>query len=402
MTTYRYDAFDDRGRRHRGQVDADSPRAARAHLRDRGLIPVALSEAGPSPSTARGWTRAVLSRGRRATWTRQLASLVAGGLPLERALASLTDEADTPAERELVAHLRAEVSAGSPLATAMATHPRTFDDSYRAVVAAGETSGRLGIVLERLADELEAGEALRQRVLSAILYPAIVTVFAVAIVVFLMTYVVPQVAQAFSSGRRALPMLTVTMLHLSHGLRQWGWVLPLLVAVAAAAIGVARRHPALRARLDRAWLALPVLGRLSRQYDVARFTATLALLTGAGVPLLRALQTAGDTLRNHALRADAAQALALVREGAPLAAALATRPSFAGPLITFARLGEQTGQLSTLLQRAAQQLGSEVQRRTLRLATLLEPALIVGMGLIVLLIVLSVMLPIIQLNQLVR
>ncbi|MDT7929512.1 type II secretion system F family protein, partial [Tepidimonas sp.] len=300
------------------------------------------------------------------------------------------------------AHLRAEVSAGSPLATAMAAHPRVFDEPYRAVVAAGEASGRLGAVLERLADELEAGEALRQRVLSAILYPAIVTVFALAIVVFLMTYVVPQVAQAFSSGRRALPTLTVVMLHASHALREWGWLVPLLGMAAAAGLWWARQRPPLRERLDRAWLALPVVGRLSRQYDVARFAALLALLTGAGVPLLRALQTASDTLRNHALRADARQVLTLVREGAPLAAALATRPAFAGPLITFARLGEQTGQLSDLLRRAATQISSEVQRRTLRLATLLEPALIIAMGAIVLLIVLSVMLPIIQLNQLVR
>jgi general secretion pathway protein F len=402
MPRFRYEAFDQRGRRQRGHLDADSPRAARAALRARGLAPVLVGETGPESAGPTGWRRAPLSRSRRATWTRQLAALVAGGLPLERALASLADEADTPAERELVAHLRAEVSAGSPLATAMATHPRVFDEPYRAVVAAGETSGRLGTVLERLADELEAGEALRQRVLSAILYPAIVTVFALAIVVFLMTYVVPQVAQAFSSGRRALPTLTVVMLHASHALREWGWLAPLLGMAAAAGLWWARQRPPLRVRLDRAWLRLPVVGRLSRQYDVARFAALLALLTGAGVPLLRALQTASDTLRNHALRADARQVLTLVREGAPLAAALATRPTFAGPLITFARLGEQTGQLSDLLRRAATQISSEVQRRTLRLATLLEPALIIAMGAIVLLIVLSVMLPIIQLNQLVR
>lgn len=401
MTSYHFDAYDARGRRHRGRIEADSPRAARAQLRAQGLIPVAISDAHTAPFAHQGRQASALARGRRATWTRQLASLVAAGLPIERALATLADEADTRAERELVSYLRTEVAAGSPLATSMAAYPRIFDESYRAVVAAGEASGRLGTVLERLADELEASDALRQRVLSAMVYPAIVTVFALAIVVFLMTYVVPQVAQAFSGGRRALPMLTVTMLHLSQGLRQWGWTLPVLATALAVAIGWARRHPSLRMRLDRGWLALPVVGRLSRLYDMARFAATLALLTDAGVPLLRALQTASATMRNHALRADAMQALGLVREGAPLAAALATRPAFAGPLITFARLGEQTGQLSALLQRAAQQLGHEVQRRTLRLATVLEPALIVAMGIVVLLIVLSVMLPIIQLNQLV-
>lgn len=401
MAVYRYEALDERGNRRRGQIDADSARAARARLRAQGLAPIGVTEAGAAHGTAAGERRA-LNRTRLASWTRQLASLVAGGLPLERALATLADEAETPRERELVTQLRAAVNAGSALATALAAHPRTFDDSYRAVVAAGEASGRLGTVLERLADEHEASDALRQRVLSAVLYPAIVTVFALAIVVFLMTSVVPQVAQAFSSGRRALPLLTVVMLRVSQWLRDWGWTLPVLAALSAGAIAGARRTPALRQRLDRAWLGVPVVGRLSRQYDVARFAGTLALLTGAGVPLLRALQTAAGTLRNHALRADALEVLALVREGAPLAAALATRRAFAGPLIAFARLGEQTGQLSVMLQRAAQQLAADVQRRTLRLATLLEPALIIAMGAIVLLIVLSVMLPIIQLNQLVR
>ncbi|MCX7693050.1 MAG: type II secretion system inner membrane protein GspF [Tepidimonas taiwanensis] len=401
MAVYRYEALDERGNRRRGQIDADSARAARARLRAQGLAPIGVTEAGAADGTAAGQRRA-LNRTRLASWTRQLASLVAGGLPLERALATLADEAETPRERELVTQLRAEVNAGSALATALAAHPRTFDDSYRAVVAAGEASGRLGAVLERLADELEASDALRQRVLSAVLYPTIVTVFALAIVVFLMTSVVPQVAQAFSSGRRALPLLTVVMLRISQWLRDWGWTLPVLAALGAGAIAGARHTPALRQRLDRAWLGVPVVGRLSRQYDVARFAGTLALLTGAGVPLLRALQTAAGTLRNHALRADALEVLALVREGAPLAAALATRRAFAGPLIAFARLGEQTGQLSAMLQRAAQQLAADVQRRTLRLATLLEPALIIAMGAIVLLIVLSVMLPIIQLNQLVR
>jgi len=371
-------------------------------LREQALVPLNVQEAQGTAGLSLGWSRRVFSTTRRATWTRQLAALVASGLPLERALASLAEEAETPAEQTLVSALRDAVNGGSTLATALSAQSREFDDSYRAVVAAGEASGRLAIVMERLADELEAAEALRQKVLSAVLYPAIITVFATGIVVFLMTYVVPQVAQAFSGGRRALPTLTVVMLSLSQGLRQWGGWIALLMIMTVLAGRLSLRQPALRLRWDRWRLQWPIIGRLSRQYDIARFAATLALLTGAGVPLLRALQTAGDALRNRALRADAAQTLVLVREGAPLAAALATQSAFAGLLVTFARLGEQTGQLSPMLQRAAQQLAGDVQRRTLRLATLLEPALIVAMGAIVLLIVLSVMLPIIQLNQLVR
>ncbi len=404
MALYRFEALDPHGRRQRGDIEADSARAARTKLRERGLTPLQVLDRvdGPAASTPGLGRRRPLSRARLASWTRQLASLVGAGLPLERALASLADNADNERERALVQHLRAEVNAGSALATALASEPAVFDDSYRAVVAAGEASGRLGQVLQQLADEREAAEALRQRVWSAALYPAIVTVLSVAIVLFLMTYVVPQVAQAFSAGRRALPTLTVVMLHLSRGLREWGWLLALGTGAGIAGLIVLRRQPGWRLRLDRLWLRVPLLGALSRQYDTARFTATLALLVAAGVPLLRAVHTAALTLRNHALRQDAMEALTLVREGAPLAAALATRPAFAGPLITFARLGEQTGQLGELLQRAAQQMAADVQRRTLRLATLLEPALILAMGAVVLLIVLSVMLPIIQLNQLVR
>ncbi|WP_334135025.1 type II secretion system F family protein, partial [Tepidimonas sp.] len=373
-------------------------------LRARGLTPLQVLDGADraAPGGTVLTSGRPLSRARLASWTRQLASLVAAGLPLERALGSLVDNADSERERVLLQQLRAEVNAGSPLATALAIEPAVFDDSYRAVVAAGETSGRLGAVLQQLADEREAAEALRQRIFSAALYPAIVTVLSLAIVLFLMTYVVPQVAQAFGAGRRALPLLTVVMMRASALLRDWGWLLALGVVGSGVAVALLRRIPAWRLRLDRLWLRVPLLGTLSRQYDVARLTATLALLVGAGVPLLRALHTAALTLRNHALREDALLALALVREGAPLAAALATRPAFAGPLITFARLGEQTGQLGDLLQRAAQHMAADVQRRTLRLATLLEPALILAMGALVLLIVLSVMLPIIQLNQLIR
>jgi general secretion pathway protein F len=170
----------------------------------------------------------------------------------------------------------------------------------------------------------------------------------------------------------------------------------------ATALSLARRHEALRERLDAAWLRLPLIGRLSRSYNAARFASTLAMLVAAGVPILKALQTAADTLNNRAMRADALDALILVREGAPLASALSSKSSFPGLLALFARLGEQTGQLPLMLQRAAHQLSTEVQRRALQLATILEPLLIVVMGLVVMLIVLAVLLPIIQLNQLVR
>jgi general secretion pathway protein F len=331
-----------------------------------------------------------------------MAGLVSAGLPLERALASLTDEAEDERQRHLLATLRAEVNAGSGFARALEAHPREFEKVYTAVIAAGEQSGALGEVLERLADDLDASLTLRSKLIGASLYPAIVSAVALVIVLFLVTYVVPQVASVFAGSKRALPFLTSAMLALSAFVREWGWLMALTGVVGVVALSVVRRHDAVRERMDAAWLRLPLIGRLSRSYNAARFASTLAMLVAAGVPILKALQTAADTLNNRAMRADALDALILVREGAPLASALASKSRFPGLLALFARLGEQTGQLPMMLQRAAHQLSTEVQRRALQLATILEPLLIVVMGLVVMLIVLAVLLPIIQLNQLVR
>jgi general secretion pathway protein F len=323
-------------------------------------------------------------------------------LPLERALTALSDESEDPKQRELVAHLRSEVNAGSSFASALASAAREFDDVYRGVVAAGEQSGALGQVLERLADDLEERQALKAKLIGATLYPAIVSLIAVVIVIFLVTYVVPQVASVFTSSKRALPGLTVAMLSISGFLRHYGWLLLLLLAAGVGSLMLMLRGAAFRERFDAATLKLPLVGRLSRGYNAARFAGTLAMLAGAGVPILKALQAAAETLSNRAMRADALDALVRVREGAPLASALAGKKRFPGLLSMFARLGEQTGQLPEMLDRAAKQLSAEVQRRALQMATILEPLLIVAMGGVVMLIVLAVLLPIIQLNTWVK
>ena len=277
--------------------------------------------------------------------------------------------------------------------------PREFDDVYRAVVAAGEQSGALGAVLERLADDLEERQALKSKLIGAIAYPAIVSVIAVVIVIFLVTYVVPQVASVFISSKRALPALTVGMLALSAFLRDWGWLLLLALAAGGTLLSLMLRNEAFRLRFDAGLLGVPLAGRLARGYNAARFAGTLAMLAGAGVPILKALQAAAETLSNRAMRADALDALVQVREGAPLASALAGKKRFPGILAMFSRLGEQTGQLPQMLDRAAAQLGGEMQRRAMTVATLLEPLLIVAMGGVVMLIVLAVLLPIIQLKH---
>ena len=406
MPAYTYEAISAEGRSRQGVIDAESERAARHLLRQQALIPIKLQAVSVSKTAIKGdivlWQARVFSRTDLVVWTRQLASLVAAGLPLERTLSALSEEADTPAKRDLLAQVRAEVNAGAPLAQALAMHPREFDALYVAVIGSGEQSGRLSQVLLQLAADLEAAHQMRAKLLAASLYPAIVSGVALLIVVFLLAYVVPQVAQVFTSTQRSLPWLTVVMLALSAWVQAlWLWLLT-AGAVGLLLLKLALRQAEFREQFDAAWLRLPLLGRLSLGYNAARFAGTLALLVGAGVPILKALQTAAQTLSNTALRANAMQAIELVREGAPLASALSQNKRLPGLLSMFARLGEQTGQLPQMLQHAAKHLSEEVQRRAMQLATILEPLLIVTMGAVVMLIVLAVLLPIIQLNQFVR
>jgi general secretion pathway protein F len=405
MPAYSYSALDASGATRSGVLEADAPRAARSQLRAQQLVPLKVQELGSPQVSSTQLTprsRRAFTSTQRAIWTRQLAGLVSAGLPLERALSALADEAETPDQRDVVATLRAEVNAGASLGAALAQHPREFSPIYVAVIGAGEHGGQLGLVLERLADELEDQHHLQSKLLAAALYPAVVSVVALLIVMFLLTYVVPQVAQVFAGSKQALPLLTRAMLGISAAVRHYGWLALFALFLGAACARFAWASSTFRIKFDATWLRLPLLGRMSRSYNAARFASTLAMLAAAGVPILKALQAAADTLSNRAMREDALQALVLVREGAPLASALAHHKRFPPLLPMFARLGEQTGRLPHRLDRAALQLRNEVQRRALQLATLLEPLLIVAMGLVVMLIVLAVLMPIIQLNQLVK
>jgi general secretion pathway protein F len=411
MPAYRFEALQADGALRKGVVEADSLKSARTQLRSQSLVPLVVEviAAGTSEAQANlpwwqhpvGQSRA-FNTSQRAVWTRQLAGLVSSGLPIERALSALAEESEHDKQRQLMAAIRAEVNSGSSLGRALGMHPGEFPAIDRAVIAAGEESGHLGDVLNQLANDLEDQQILRSKLLSASLYPAIVSLVALAIVIFLVTSVVPQVAGVFAGTKRQLPMLTLAMLAISDFVRAWGWLVLLGLGLGGFGLRLALKQNAFRLKFDAAWLRLPLIGRLARGYNSARFASTLAMLTAAGVPILKALQAAADTLSNQALRADALEALVRVREGAPLGTALAQNARFPGLLSMFARLGEQTGQLPVMLQRAAAQLSSEVQRRAMALATVLEPLLIVGMGGMVMLIVLAVLMPIMELNQWVK
>lgn len=408
MPAYSFEALQNDGTLRKGVMEADSAKAARSQLRAQSLVPLTVQALGADKTNPKSiWqleigSRKCFSAQALAVWTRQLASLVGSGLPLERALTALSDEAESEKQAHLIASLRAEVNAGLGLSKAMAQHPAEFSALYTAVISAGEQGGNLGQVLTQLADDLQDQQTLKAKLLSASLYPAIVSLIALVIVIFLLSSVVPQVAQVFSGSQRKLPGLTVAMLSVSDFVRNQGWLLLLLLALAWAAFHQAMKKMALRIQFDAAFLRLPVVGRLATGYNTARFASTLAMLTGAGVPILKAMQSAADTLSNQAMRNDVLDALVLVREGAPLAMALGQKKRFPSLLAMFARLGEQTGQLPVMLQRAAQQLSADVQRRAMALATILEPLLIVLMGGIVMLIVLAVLMPIMELNQWVK
>ena len=400
MSGFRYTAVDASGAEKSGQIDADNERAARTQLRDAGLIALTLETIAAAPAQVAA--RRQLNQTQLVDFTRQLASLMAAGLPLERALASQSAEAESAKIKTLLDAIRSGVAGGQSLALTLAGYPQDFPEIYRAMISAGEASGSMATVLQRLAAWLEAQQALRTKLMQACIYPAIVVVVAIAVVGALLTFVVPQVVGVFAGARQQLPPLTSITLALSHFLRAW-W-LPLAIAAIACAWGarLTLRQPLLRRGFDQWLLGVPVIGPLVRDTNAARFGATLGALAGAGVPILKALQAAAQTLGNQAMRSDAERAQTGVREGGGVAHTLGEGGKFPPSLITFIALGEQTGQLADMADRAAARLAAGVERRTLWLVSLLEPALILAMGVMVLLIVLAVLLPIIQLNTLVR
>ena len=403
MPAFRYEAADATGKTDRGVIEADSARQARTLLRARGLTPLLVDALGAQATKRSGSSFGKrLSAQENALVTRQLASLLIAGLPLDEALAALADQAERAYVGELLASIRAEVVGGSSLSVALSQHPKDFPDIYRALVSAGEHSGNLGLVLSRLADYIESRNALTSKIKLAFTYPAIVTVVAFAIVIFLLSYVVPQVVSVFANTKQKLPTLTIIMLWLSDFVRNWGW----LAAIVLAAVGVLIRNllkqPALRLSWHKWLLTAPLFGKLVRGYNTARFASTLAILTSAGVPILRGLQAAGETLNNVALKTNVEDASTRVREGTSLARALAAQNQFPPVLVHLIRSGEATGNLPAMLERAAQGEAQELERRTMFLTGLLEPVLILTMGVVVLLIVLAVLMPIIEINQLVH
>ena len=397
--SFRWEAVDAQGRVRQGVLEAENARAARDSLRAEGLTPTAVDAA---VARADALQSVRLPSPLVTLTTRQLATLVQSGMPLDQALAAVAEQADDPRAAKVVADLRGHIASGEALPAALARYPRTFSPLYRGLVGAGAETGRLADVLARLADYLEAREALRQKVVIALIYPAVVTVIAFAVITILLAYVVPQVVSVYQQSRQTLPWLTQALIAVSAFFRATGWLWLGFVLVAVAAFAWANRKPAFQERWQAWLLRVPVTGKLARSLDSARFASTLAILVGSGAPLLRSLDAASDVVRMIPLRRAARNAAALVREGVTLSRALKEQAEFPPVLIHLVANGESSGRLAPMLQRAAEELERDAERRLAWLAALLQPALIVVMGAIVLVLVLAVMLPIVSMNQLIR
>ena len=332
-------------------------------------------------------------------FTRQFATLLLAGLPLERALSALQEQAEKEYLRNLIAGIRSEVLSGHPLAKAMSRYSRDFPEVYRAMISAGEQSGELAEVMLRLADYVESRNALTQKVGMAFLYPAVVTVVSIMVIVGLLTYVVPQIVSVFENSKQELPVLTKSLIALSDFLRNFGWLIILAIIGGVYWFKRQLKKPEFVFSLHQKLLTLPLAGKIIRGVNTARFASTLAILVSSGVPLLKSLQAGADVVTNALMKRAVEEAINRVREGAPLARSLLGSQQFPPVLIYLIDSGEKTGRLDEMLQRAAEQQSADIERQASMLTTLLEPVLILMMGVIVLVIVLAILSPIIEMNQ---
>lgn len=403
MAAFEYTAIDSAGKEQKGVIEGDTPRRVRQALREKELLPLSIVEIAEKKASEKQLfsTGRSLSSTDLAIITRQVATLVHAGIPIEEALAAVGEQNDVPRIKSIVMGVRSKVMEGHSLADGLGDFPKAFPELYRATVSAGEQSGHLDAVLERLADYTESRQELRQKVMNAMIYPIVLTVLAIAIVSLMLVYVVPKVVGVFANTGQDLPVLTTSLIALSNFLRDYGLIALILIGVLAWAASRMLRNPGPRRKLHRFLLRLPVIGKLVTGFNTARFTRTFSILTGSGVPVLESLKISAEVISNLPMRDAVEEAAERIREGAAIGKSLAASGYFPPLCIHLISSGEASGQLETMLGRAAVNQEREMDGLIAALLGILEPALIVGMGGIVLLIVLAILLPIFELNQLV-
>jgi general secretion pathway protein F len=400
MPAFEYQALDASGRPQRGVLQADTARAARTALRERGLNPLQVATARDSGRTGIG-SRSSLGGSQLALLVRQLATLIGSGLPVDESLQAIADGSDGRV-RAIVVGLRARVMEGASLANAMGELPEVFPPLFRASVAAGESSGKLDVVLHRLSEYAEARDALRRKVLLALTYPALLVTVALAVVVGLMLWVVPQVVGVFMQHQQVLPLPTRILIGLSAFFERYGAVVVALAVVLPLLALAAMRSASARFAWHRVLLGLPILGRLVRANETARFARTLALLVGSAVPLLESLGIAAQVVENQFLRQVLQRVGVRVREGLPFARVLSETGYFPPVAVRLIASGERSGRLDHMLAEAAHNQERELDTALGVAMAALGPGVILGVGALVLFIVLAILLPIFELNSLIR
>lgn len=403
MGAYQYVAVDSAGKEHRGVLEGDTARAVRAQLRERKMFPVEIEEVERRERTGarRSFSlRRGISSLELALVTRQLATLVHAGLPLEEALLAVSAQTEKPRLKSIMLGVRAKVLEGYTLAAGLDEFPHVFPTVYRATITAGEQAGQLDSVLERLAEYTESRHSLSQKISQAMIYPIVLTLLALTIVVFMLIYIVPKVVGVFETTGQELPALTRGLIAFSEFLQNW-WI-AVALGIAALVIGVRRllKRENVRRRVDLWLLRAPVFGRVVRGVNTARFTRTLSILSSSSVPVLEALKIGGSVINNVPMREAVEEAAVRVREGASIGRSLQQSNLFPPMSIHLISSGEQSGELDQMLERTATHQESEMDSLLGTMLSVLEPALIVVMGLMVLLIVMAILLPIFQMNQL--
>jgi general secretion pathway protein F len=403
MGAFEYTAVDPTGRERKGVLEGDTARQVRQLLRDQSLLPVAVNEVSQTETKrkAKFSFRTGVSASDLALLTRQLATLVHSGLPLEEALLAVSEQSEKPRIRTIMMGVRAKVMEGHALANGLGDFPNVFPEIYIATVAAGEQSGHLDTVLERLADYTENREQMRSRTVNAMLYPVLLFSVCIAIVIMLLTFVVPKIVKQFENSKAELPILTRGLIGISDFIRDWG-LLTLGVIVLASVLFVRwLRDPNARRRFHSFLLRIPLIGKVVRGTNTARFARTFATLTSSAVPVLDALRIAGEVVTNLPMRDAVEVAASRVREGAPIGKSLGASKIFPPMMIHLIASGETSGELETMLDRAATNQEREMDSILGAVVGLLGPLMILVMGGLVLLIVLAMLLPIFQLNELI-
>ena len=408
MAAYEYTVLDNKGREKKGVIEGDTARQVRQLLRDKDLMPLHIEATSVQNKKRNTQVAGKVSRHRGisatdlALFTRQLATLVRAALPLDEALSAVGQQTEKQRIKSMIFAIRSKVLEGHSLASGFADYPKVFPDLYRATVAAGEQSGHLDTVLDRLADYAESRQHMSQKIAQATIYPAILTVVALLVVIGLLTYVVPQIVEVFDNTGQELPLLTRIMIGISDFLRDY--IILLAIGLALVFFGIKKflQIPANKKRFHRNLLRLPLIGRLVRGLNTARFSRTLSILNSSGVPVLDALHLSAPVIANLPMRDAVVEAADRVREGSNIHTALERSKLFPPMTLHLIASGESSGRLEEMLDRAAVQQERELETLIATFMGLFEPLLIVFMGLIVLMIVLSILMPIINMNDLMQ